>query len=181
MTRVRRSSRLSLPTALLVAGLCVAGGSLEVAAQEAPLADAVQHGDRTAMLALLAQQVDVNAAQGDGATALHWAVYRDEAETTAALIRAGADVNVPNHYGVTPLALASTNGNASIIEQLVRSGADPQDPRQALKAGDRPLLLPARSGQVAAVTGLRLAGVGLVGRTAFWPNPRTFSPCNAAT
>ncbi len=101
--RVRHSSGLSLPAALVVAGLCVAGGSLETAGQEAPLADAVHSGDRAAMLSLLRQQVDVNAAQGDGATALHWAVYRDDAETTASLIRAGANVNTPNHYGVLPL------------------------------------------------------------------------------
>jgi ankyrin repeat protein len=161
MTRVRRSSRLSLPTALLVAGLCVAGGSLEVAAQEAPLADAVQHGDRTAMLALLAQQVDVNAAQGDGATALHWAVYQDDAETTAALIEAGAYVNAANNYGVTPLALASMNGSSAIIAQLVRSGADPRDPLHAMNEGETPLMLAARTGQVDAVTVLLNAGAGV--------------------
>ena len=113
MMRLRRSSGLSLPAALLLAA--VAGGRLGAAGQEAPLADAVQRGDRAAMLSLLRQRVDVNAAQGDGATALHWAVYRDDAETTALLIRAGAEVNAPNHYGVTSLALASTNGNAAII------------------------------------------------------------------
>ena len=151
MMRVRCSSGLSLPAALLVAGLCVAGGRFGVAGQEAPLADAVQRGDGAAILSLLRQQVDVNAAQGDGATALHWAVYLDDAEATASLIRAGANVNAPNDYGVTPLALASTNGNAAIIEQLVRSGADPQDPLHAVNSGETPLMLAARSGQVDAV------------------------------
>ena len=151
MMRVRCSSGLSLPAALLVAGLCVAGGRFGVAGQEAPLADAVQRGDGAAMLSLLRQPVDVNAAQGDGATALHWAVYLDDAEATASLIRAGANVNAPNDYGVTPLALASTNGNAAIIEQLVRSGADPQDPLHAMNSGETPLMLAARSGQVDAV------------------------------
>ena len=150
--RVRRSSGLSLPAALLVAAFCVAGGGLGAAGQEAPLADAVQRGDGAAMLSLLRQQVDINAAQGDGATALHWAVYLDEAETTASLIRAGANVNVPNHYGVTPLALASRNGSAGIIEQLVRSGADPRDPLHAVNSGETPLMLAARTGQIDAVT-----------------------------
>ncbi len=152
MIRPRRSSGLSLSAALFVAGLCVAGGSFEAAGQEAPLASAVQRGDRAATLSLLGQQVDVNAAQGDGATALHWAAYLDDAETTALLIRAGADVNAANHYGVTPLALASTNGNAAIIEQLVRSGADPHDPLHAVNAGETPLMLAARSGRADAVT-----------------------------
>ena len=110
------------------------------------------------MLSLLRQLVDVNAAQGDGATALHWAVYLDDAETTALLIRAGAEVNAPNDYGVTPLALASTNGNAAIIKQLVRSGADPLDPLHSVNAGETPLMLAARSGQVDAVTALLSAG-----------------------
>jgi ankyrin repeat protein len=110
------------------------------------------------MLALLAQQVDVNAAQGDGATALHWAVYLNDAETTASLIRAGATVTLANNYGMTPLGLAARNGNASIIKQLVTAGADPNDPRHAVNAGETPLMRAARSGQVDAVQVLLDAG-----------------------
>ncbi len=158
MMRAPGSSGLSLPAVLLLAGLFVAGAPLGAVGQVAPLADAVQRGDRAATLSLLRQRVDVNAAQGDGATALHWAVYLDDAETTASLIRAGAEVNTPNDYGVTPLALASTNGNAAIIEQLVRSGADPRDPLHAVNAGETPLMLAARSGRVDAVSALLNAG-----------------------
>ena len=35
-------------------------------------------GDAAAVRALLAQKADVNAPQADGATALHWAVYRGD-------------------------------------------------------------------------------------------------------
>ena len=146
--RVRRLSGLSLAAALLVASLGVAGVSLGAAGKAAPLADAVQRGDKATMLSLLKKQVDVNAAQGDGATALHWAVYLNDAETTALVIRAGANVNAPNNYGVTPLGLASKNGNAAIIEQLVKAGADPNDPLHAVNAGETPLMLAARSGLV---------------------------------
>ena len=146
--RVRRLSGLSLAAALLVASLGVAGVSLGAAGKDAPLADAVQRGDKATMLSLLKKQVDVNAAQGDGATALHWAVYLNDAETTALVIRAGANVNAPNNYGVTPLGLASKNGNAAIIEQLVKAGADPNDPLHAVNAGETPLMLAARSGLV---------------------------------
>ena len=95
------------------------------------------------MLSLLARRVDVNAPQGDGATALHWAVYVNDADATALLIRAGASVDTPNNYGVTPLGLASSNGNAAIIDQLVTAGADPNDPSHAVNAGETPLMLAA--------------------------------------
>jgi len=48
-----------------------------------PLADAVERMDRPGIRALLEQHVDVNAAQVDGMTALHWAAYRDDAGTAA--------------------------------------------------------------------------------------------------
>ncbi|HJN45749.1 MAG: ankyrin repeat domain-containing protein [Vicinamibacterales bacterium] len=156
MMRVRRASGLLRAAASLVAvGLGIA---VSAAGQEAPLADAVERGDAAIVRSLLEQQVDVNAAQGDGATALHWAVYLNDAETTAALIRAGAIVNAANNYGVTPLGLASRNGNATIIQQLVTAGVDPNDPQQAVNASETPLLLAARSGQVDAVEALLDAG-----------------------
>src|SRR5262249_38655254 len=54
------------------------------------LANAVEHHDAKQVRALLAQHVDVNVAQADGTTALHWATYWDDLETTDLLIRAGA-------------------------------------------------------------------------------------------
>jgi hypothetical protein len=54
---------------LLVSALLSAAGRSEVA-------DAVMNGDRAALGALLQRKADVNAPQADGATALHWAVYR---------------------------------------------------------------------------------------------------------
>ena len=60
-----------------------------------PVADAAQRGDKQAVSALLKKKADVNAPQSDGATALHWAAYLEDAETTALLIRAGANVRCP--------------------------------------------------------------------------------------
>src|SRR6187397_1453198 len=71
---------------------------------------AAQRGDSQTVQALLNKKVDVNAAQADGATALHWAAYRGDAASAAALIRAKANVNARNNYGVTPLALAAQQG-----------------------------------------------------------------------
>ena len=72
-------------------------------------------GDKAAVRTLLQQKADVNAPQVDGATALHWAIYRDDAEMVDLLIRAGANVKAANRDGVTPLAMASLYGNPSMI------------------------------------------------------------------
>src|SRR5262245_50849896 len=81
-----------------------------------PPADAMESDDKQAVQALRKKKLDWNAAQPDGATALHWAAYLEDADTTAKLIQAGAKVDAVNEYGMTPLALAATNGNAAVIE-----------------------------------------------------------------
>ena len=159
--RARISLLRRLAPAALAVGLGIAAVAPAVAAQEAALADAAQHGDIAAVRSLLAQHADVHARQGDGATALHWAAYRNDAETAAALIRAGADVDAANDYGVTPLSLAARNGNAGIVSQLLAAGVDPDDPRQAVNAGETPLMLAARSGRVDAVEVLATAGADI--------------------
>src|SRR5437660_1670852 len=77
----------------------------------APLADAVEKMDRARLGALLKQHHAVNAAQADGMTALHWAVYHDDLSVAKLLVNAGASAKVANRYGVTPLSLACVNGN----------------------------------------------------------------------
>ena len=61
----------------IVAGLCLLLvlapiGVFGATPAKVSLADAAMQGDRAAVRALLEQQVDVNVAQGDGSTALHW-------------------------------------------------------------------------------------------------------------
>src|SRR6476659_3234122 len=77
-----------------------------IAAERTALADAAERRDKAAVRTLLQTGVDVNAAQVDGTTALHWAVYNDDADIAALLVQAKANVNVVNRYGVPPLALA---------------------------------------------------------------------------
>ncbi len=104
-----------------ISGLVLLGVGLAasaVAAPRATLADAAEQRDRASVRTLLETGADVNAAQVDGTTALHWAAYNDDAETAALLVRAGANVNAVNRYGVPPLAQACTNGNAAIVKLL---------------------------------------------------------------
>src|SRR2546422_3173079 len=98
--------RRSKGLVLLVLGL--SGAAL--GAERATLADAAEHRDKARVRTLLETRADVNAAQNDGTTALHWAAYHDDAETAALLVRAGANVNAVNRYGVPPLSVACSNG-----------------------------------------------------------------------
>ena len=90
-----------------------------LAADRPPLLDAARNGDTDALRALLQKKVDVNAAEADGSTALHWASYRDDPESAGLLIRAGAWVNAVTDLGVTPLWTASQNGSAAIDRKSV--------------------------------------------------------------
>src|SRR5690349_8439140 len=121
-----------------ISGLVLLGAGLAVAASRAPLADAAEQRDQAGVRQLLATGTDVNAAQVDGTTALHWAAYNDDAETVAMLLRAGANANAVNRYGVPPLAQACTNGNPAIVRQLLEAGADAN---ATLKGGESVLML----------------------------------------
>jgi len=115
------------------------------------VADAVMRGDAAELAALLERAVDVNEAQPDGATALHWAAYRDDADAARQLVRAGAQPDAVNEAGITPLALASIAGNAEMIRLLVDAGADEG---LRLRNGETALMLAARTGNADAVAAL---------------------------
>ena len=76
------------------------------AAADASLAGLIQAGNRDAALKMIAAGADVNAAQGDGTTPLHWAVYKIDADLTRALLERGAKADVLNSYGSSPLTEA---------------------------------------------------------------------------
>src|SRR5262249_318780 len=63
------------------------------------LPDAAMNGDRAVVQSLLQEKVDVNSAQGDGTTALHWAAYRDDLEMAKLLIESGANVKAGTRLG----------------------------------------------------------------------------------
>src|SRR5262245_28103368 len=89
------------------------------AAGRSDIADAVMKGNSAALPALLQQRADVNAPQPDGATALHWAAYRNDLDAADLLIRAGASPKATNREGASVLSLACINGSAAMIEKLL--------------------------------------------------------------
>jgi ankyrin repeat protein len=121
------------------------------AATDLRLIEAVRKGDGEAVRALLRAAIDVNAAQGDGSTALHWAAHRDDAAIADLLIRAGARANVANDLGATPLHLACTNRSAPMVDRLLAAGADAN---AALLNGETVLMTCARAGAAGAVRAL---------------------------
>jgi len=126
-----------------------AGGNFLYAAGDTRLPDAAMQGDKAAIRTLLLQKADVNAAQGDGNTALHWAAYRDDLEMAQALIKAGASLKATTRIGnMTPLFLAAKNGNAAMIDLFVKAGAAVN---AANDNGTTPLMVAASSGKADAV------------------------------
>src|SRR5258707_6888052 len=114
----------------IIGGLCVAA-LLAAAAGDTRLADAAMQNDKDAVRSLLKQKADVNAAHGDGASALHWAAYNDDLEMVKTLLAAGANVNATTPQGaITPLFMACTHGNPALVENLLKAWAN-ADSRKA--------------------------------------------------
>ena len=135
----------------LIIGLCVTlVGALSMTAllmaavADTPVADAAQAGDGETVRSLLRQGADVNAAQGDGMTALHWAAFKDDVGTAEMLLYGGANVAAATRVNaMTPLIMASRNGSAAMLETLLEGGADAN---LSMATGTTPLMLAAASG-----------------------------------
>src|SRR5690349_4479256 len=145
----RRALTVGIAAAALVTTLLASADGTRVA-------DAAMSGDAAAVRAALTGGEDVNAAQGDGMTALHWAARRGDLDVVKMLLAAGANVRAKTRLGdYTPLLLASETGHAAVIDALAAAGADP---KAATASGVTPLMLAAASGQVDAVTALVARG-----------------------
>ncbi|MXZ72186.1 MAG: hypothetical protein F4Z04_11900 [Acidobacteria bacterium] len=157
MTRMTRPlgarRRLALGGALL--GWLTLGLAAGGFAADQPLPDAAQRADWSVVRTLIEDGADVDARQGDGATALHWAAYWDELEVATLLMRSGAEVNAANDLGVTPLWAAAENGSAPMAQRLLDAGADPN---VSLLSGETPLMTAARVGAADVARALLEAG-----------------------
>lgn len=166
------SDRQSRPVRPVIAQIAVAAAALASAGlpfsfgQETKIpakvpttvADAAEAADWSALEQRVPAAADINAAQPDGTTALHWTVHHDNTPMTSLLLRLGANAGAVNSFGVTPLSLACTNGNGDIVQLLLQSGADPNS---TASGGETALMTAARTGRTEPVRELLEAGANV--------------------
>ena len=125
MSAIGRRKRLSLTSTSSLLGLSLLV-LLAAKPADSPVADAAQQGDAQIVRTLLQQGEDVNAAQSDGLTALHWAALHNDLEMAKLLLYAGATVKPTTRVGsYTPLHLASRSGYHEVMSVMLDAGADP--------------------------------------------------------
>jgi ankyrin repeat protein len=137
--------------ARVAAAIAIAIGcsTFVLARVSSPVADAAMERNAESVRTLLRGGADVNAAQGDGMTGLHWAASYDDLEVARMLLYAGGNVHARTRVGAyTPLHLASTRGHGEIMKALVEAGAAVN---ARTSTGVTPLMLAAASGAVEAV------------------------------
>lgn len=95
------------------------------AEESSEIVEAARKGDLETVRAMVESGGDVNAAQGDGMTALHWAAEHDHTGIAMVLLDAGADLEVGTRIGhYTPLHVASKRGSVAVGRLLIEAGAD---------------------------------------------------------
>lgn len=164
MKRVRWAAVLAGAVALLIA-------AAPYIPTESPVADAEMRGDSASVRDLLRHGADVNAAQGDGMTALHWAAVHDDAAQARMLIYAGARLEAVTRDGnYTPLHLAARSGSADAVRALLDAGADPKAVTSS--GGTTALHFAAAQGNAAVVDALIAKGAAVDAReTTFGETP----------
>ena len=142
--------------ALKINSLCLLLLLTEAGAPDSPVADAAMRGDIEEVRELLRTGADVNAAQGDGMTALHWAADNGDAGIAQILVYAGASLESITRLGsFTPLMVASREGNTDVIAALLGAGAKVD---AVTETGERAIHLAAYAGSAEAVSLLSAHG-----------------------
>jgi ankyrin repeat protein len=145
-----------------MAALVAVPGVRVLAASDAPVADAAMRTDLSTVRDLLKQGGDVNAAQGDGMTALHWAAVDGNLELAQMLLYAGANPNATTRLGAyTPLHIAAKNGHDKVVEALLKGGADA---KAATTDGTTALMFAAEAGNMDAMQSLIAHGADVNAR-----------------
>ena len=135
--------------AAVLAAWCLFG---VVGAAPASVADAARVGDRAAVRSLLKEGADVNQAQGDGVTALHWAARLGDIEMAQMLLAAGGNAQATTRSGrYTPLHLAAERASAPLVAALIKAGADVN---VGTSTGATPLMFAAGAGDIETITAL---------------------------
>jgi ankyrin repeat protein len=117
----RHMTRIAWACAIAV--VCAAASSARVGGS--PVADAAMQNDLASVRSLVGQGADVNAAEGDGMTALHWAAEHGNRDLAAFLVGSGANVRAVTRIGAhTPLHVAAKVGDPQVVRVLVDAGAD---------------------------------------------------------
>ena len=141
-------------------------GAPPAAPPDAPVADAAMRGDVAGVRALLEGGAEVNAAQGDGMTALHWAAELGSVALTEMLVAAGADLGALTRLGgYTPLHLAGEAGSADVARLLLGAGADVA---ARTATGVTPLHLAAEAGSAPTIEALLEHGSDVDAREDAW-------------
>ncbi|MEP6496059.1 MAG: ankyrin repeat domain-containing protein [bacterium] len=155
----------------IAAAVLVSAAAIPATSGDAPIADAAMRGDSAQVRALVKQGADVNAAQGDGMTALHWAAMRGEVDEAKMLIFAGARLDAATRNGnYTPLHLAARAGKPAVIKALLQAGAAPN--AVTTSGGATPLHLAAAQGSAESINALLEKGALVNAReTAFGQTP----------
>jgi ankyrin repeat protein len=154
-------------TFITVVSVAAALGAAPVArVADSRVADAAMTRDLGAVRSLLEQGADVNGAQGDGMTALHWAAEHGDQELTRLLLKGGADPGAATRIGRhTPLHVAATRGHYRVIGRLVDATADVNS---TTATGAAPLHFAAASGSSDAMTLLLDHGAAIDVREPQW-------------
>jgi ankyrin repeat protein len=119
--------RKPLAVAFLIAALLPAVSAAQEGTSSSGdrLLEASRDGAAEVVRALVTDGADVNAARGDGMTALHFAAERGRADVARVLLDAGAAVDAGTRIGrYAPLHLAARGGHGPVVALLLEAGAD---------------------------------------------------------
>jgi ankyrin len=133
----------SLRALLLATTLLTAAPAFAATGDEQQLIAAARDSVESEVQALLAKRVDVNAVDDTGASALSWAVLRNNEALVSRLLKARANPNLADVNGVTPLMLAINGKHSETVRLLLAAGADAG---LARPSGETPLMSAVRVG-----------------------------------